>query len=217
MDWALSSNLGHMKDTRLHETDDIGQFVKYSDDIDYSPIMDKNHPMCPQMFKPPQEEIAHLLENYDAPPELIPVIEDYISDQTRIATLEFINRFLAKLSQNLHGFCLLRALGYDVMVEHNGKPITSLRQMSEHFQVSHQYIHKLTKDYSEQIGMSKPKQYKTRVTAPDGYITLGEAMKKYKLSRHKLKQLIKATKAQVISYKRNSKVMLESIISSYLH
>jgi len=205
-----------MKDTRLHETDDLGQFVKYSDDIDYSPIMDTNHPMCPQMFKPIQEDITNLLDLHDAPHELIPTLEDYIGEQTRLATLEFINRFLAKLSQNLHGFCLLRALGYDVMIEHNGKPVTSLRQMSDHFQVSHQYIHKLTKDYSEQIGMSKPKQYKSKVTAPEGYITLGDAMKKYKLTRHKLKQLIRATKAQVIQYKRNSKVMQESIISSYL-
>jgi hypothetical protein len=204
-----------MKNTKLQKDDQLGQFVSYNDSIDYTPIVDKTHPMTPQAINAnTQVDLADAIAPHIMPPEVMPMLEEYIAEQTKLSTLEFINKFLGKMSQNLHGFCLLRALGYDVMLEHNGKHVSSLRQLSEHFKVSHQYIHKLTKDYGEQIGLGVPKS--TSVQPPDGYATLANIMKKYSITRHKLKRIIQQTGATVMPYKRNSKIVQESLINNYI-
>ena len=204
-----------MKNTKLHDGDDVGQFLSYNDAIDYTPLIDKTHPMSPQAITSTQVDLADALAPHSIPLEVLPLVEEHIEKQTKLATLEFINRFLSKMSQNLHGFCLLRALGYDVMLEHNGKHVSSLRQLSEHFKVSHQYIHKLTKDYSNQIGLGG-RQSRNTVSPPDGYATLATIMKKYSITRHTLKKIIVQTGAKVMPYKRNSKIVQESLINSYL-
>lgn len=198
-----------MKDTRISKSDLQGKFVSYDDKINYSDI-EKHHK------ESKQDTLQSLLGPHDLDVSIIPIIEDYVDDQVRLGVLEFINRFLAKMSQNLHGFCLLRALGYDVTLEHNGKSVNSLRQLSDHFQVSHQYIDKLTKDYEKQIGLGKPKEYNPKVKPPDGYITIGQAMKKYKLKRNDMTNFFNATNCTAISYKRNSKIIPEGQLTSYL-
>ena len=202
-----------MKDTRLSEDDLQGRYLTYDDEINYSEII-KNHEECSQ------EDINQVLANHDIPSKLIPCIvpdiEDLIDSQVRLGALEFINRFLAKMSRNLHGFCLLRALGYDVMLEHKGKSVNSLRQLADHFQVSHQYVDKLTKDYEKQIGLGKPNDFSNKVKPPDGYITIGQAIKKYKLKRLDMNIFFKETGCEAMSYKRNSKIIREGELISYL-
>jgi len=207
-----------MKNTKLQENDQLGQYVSYNDAIDYTPLVDKTHPMTPQAINAEtQVDLCDAIAPHVLPLEVMPLLEEHIEKQTKLATLEFINKFLGKMSQNLHGFCLLRALGYDVMLEHNGRHVSSLRQLSEHFKVSHQYIHKLTKDYSTQIGLDGAAGAKRNsVQPPDGYATLATIMKKYSVTRHTLKKIISETGAKVMPYKRNSKIVQESLINSYI-
>jgi hypothetical protein len=127
---------------------------------------------------------------------------------------QFIRKFTSILAKSLHGFCVLRALGYHVHVEHNGRPIKSLRQISEHFKCSHQLIHQLTKDFQKQLDVEgansadiEKRTYSMIVNPPEGWITLGNAIKKYGINRGTLFRYLEKHNVEIKNYKRNSKIV----------
>jgi hypothetical protein len=197
-----------MHNTKLTEQDTDGRYLHYDDTIGYTQHQHK-------IAQATKHDLPAMLEE-EGLIELLPKLQAWADEEIRLGMCEFINRFLAKMSQNLHGFCLLRALGYDVMLEHEGKSIKSLRQMAEHFQVHHSYIHKLTKDLQTQIGLGKPKDYSTKVKPPKGYMTISQAMTHFGIDRLKLWEAIKRSGAKVKPYKMNSKLVQYSVIAQFL-
>lgn len=190
----------------MHSEKEKGRYVQYDDSLLYKQSPHKI------TEAPCQKTAPALLQELDLPLEYVPPLEEYIDRQVHLGTLEFINRFLSKLSKSLHGYCLLKALGYEVQIEAKGKHISSLREMADHFQVHHSYIHKLTEDLAAQIKAGTPKEYCRQVTAPTGYLTMTQIMQKYKLSKPKVQEVIKKANAQTMPYRKNSKIVLESDI-----
>lgn len=161
-----------------------------------------------------QDAFKELCEELELPEETIAIIEQWVDEQIKLGMREFIYKFTNKMSHSLHGFCVLRALGYHAHIEDaNGKPITSLRAIAKHFQCSHQYIDKLAKDLSEQLGVSidniliETKTYSMEVTPPAGWITIGQILKRYKVTRNALWAMIEDRGLEVRKYRRRSKLI----------
>jgi len=161
-----------------------------------------------------QDAFKELCEELELPEETIATIETWVDEQIRLGMREFIYKFTNKMSHSLHGFCVLRALGYHAHIEDDkGKPITSLRAIAKHFQCSHQYIDKLARDLSEQLGVSidnlliETKTYSMEVVPPKGFITIGQILKRYDVTRTTLWALIEEHGIEVRPYKRRSKLI----------
>ena len=184
-----------------------GKFLTYTDALDYQR---ETAPECGADSN--QTQLAELCEAYDLPEELVAQVESWTDEQIKLGLREFIKRLTIKMSQSLHGFCVLRALGYHAHIESDGKTVKSLRQIAKHFGCSHQYVDKLTKDLESQLGVTvdaldiEKKTYSMTVTPPDGYITLGNALKEFKLTRQQLQEVID-NGVPVQNYHRKSKII----------
>lgn len=161
-----------------------------------------------------QGTLTEAIEEWQLEEELIATIEEWTEEQIKLGTREFIKRLTIRMSQTLHGFCVLRALGYHAHLEQNGKPVKSLRQIAKHFSCSHQYVDKLTKDLQQQLGVDpaqnmqiETKTYSMEIKAPPGWLTIGQAIKEHKITRRDLKQIIEKHQIQTKPYKRLSKIM----------
>ena len=157
------------------------------------------------------EELCHELE---MPEETIATIEAWVDEQIRLGMREFIYKFTNKMSHSLHGFCVLRALGYHAHVEDSeGKAITSLRAIAKHFECSHQYVDKLTKDLEQQLGLKienlqiEQKTYSMQVDPPKGWMTIGQVLKTHRITRKALWETIKAQRIEVRPFTRQSKII----------
>ena len=123
-----------------------GKFLSYTDQLDY------NKEAAPEAGADSQQEtLQTLCGRYGIPEDLIAEIEVWTDEQVKLGLREFIKRLTIKMSQSLHGFCVLRALGYHAHIESDGKTVKSLRQIAKHFGCSHQYVDKLTKDLESQL------------------------------------------------------------------
>jgi hypothetical protein len=187
-----------------------GKFLSYTDQLDYA------KEAAPEAgADSEQETLQTLCGRYGIPEDLIAQIEVWTDEQVKLGLREFIKRLTIKMSQSLHGFCVLRALGYHAHIESDGKTVKSLRQIAKHFGCSHQYVDKLTKDLESQLGVQadaldiEKKTYTMTVNPPQGFITLGNALKKYGLTRQQLQGVVDANRLGVVPYKRSSKIIDE--------
>lgn len=162
-----------------------------------------------------QHTIANLVQELGLPVETIETIQEWSDQQISLGVREFVRAFVQRLSHSLHGFCVLRALGYHAHIEANGVRVQSLRQIAKHFKCSHQYVDRLTKDLEQQLGVVMPsksveiekKNYTMHITPPKGWLTYGQAMEYFKITRKRLLRVIKTNQLQVRSYKRGSKLV----------
>ena len=159
-----------------------------------------------------QDALEELLKEYDLPDEVIAQLDEWVEEQVKLGLREFIKKLTIKMSQSLHGFCVLRALGYHAHIESDGKSVESLRQIAKHFKCSHQYVDKLTKDLQRQLGVSieslniEKKNYSMTVKPPSGWITLGVAIRTYRVSRSRIQEAI-SNGVRCKNYKRKSKIL----------
>ena len=170
-----------------------------------------------------QHNFEELISELELSEEIVGYIEGWLDEQIRLGMREFIFKLTNKMSRSLHGFCVLRALGYHAHLQDiNGKPITSLRAIAKHFQCSHQYVDKLTKDLSEQLGVKiynmqiEERPYSMKVTPPNGWVTIGHILKSYKITRGRLWSLINEHKVEVKEYYRKSKIVREDVITNLI-
>ena len=161
-----------------------------------------------------QHQLEQLISELELEEEIVGQIEGWVDEQIRLGMREFIYKFTNKLSHSLHGFCVLRALGYHAYLEDkDGKPVTSLRAIAKHFQCSHQYVDKLIKDLNDQLGIKiynmqiEERPYSMKVDPPKGYITIGQILKNYKITRGRLWRLIEEEGVEVKEYERKSKIV----------
>lgn len=160
----------------------------------------------------------------DLPEDLLAEIETWVEEQISLGVKEFIKRLTFRLGQSLHGFCLLRALGYHAQIEAGGKPVKTLRQAAKHFKCSHQFLHRISKDLEAQLNIKttqsleiEKKTYSMKVTPPEGYITLGQAIKEFNLKRTNLNNLIKQHGVELKPYKRKSKILKRAELKKILN
>ena len=185
-----------------------GKFMQFNDFFDYKK---EEAPEAADGFT--QDTFSELCSFYDLPEDLAAQIELWIDDQIKLGVREFIKKLTVKMSQSLHGFCVLRALGYHAQIESNGTAVNSLRQIAKHFDCSHQYVDKLTKDLERQLGVQadtleiERKTYSMNVEPPDGWITYGQVMKAYGIKRTALLNLINENNIPVKKYHRNAKII----------
>lgn len=197
------------KHSSYHHAEGQGKYLTLCDNINYN---NEAAPEAADSFN--QESLAEAIHEWQLDEELIATIENWVEEQVKLGTREFIKRLTIRMSQTLHGFCVLRALGYHAQLEQNGKPIKSLRQIAKYFSCSHQYVDKLTKDLQHQLGVDpahsseiETKTYSMEITAPQGYLTYGQAIKQHNITRRELKQIIDSYDIQTQPYKRNSKIV----------
>jgi hypothetical protein len=192
--------------------------IAFNGNIDYS------HKIAPETEDSfDQDAFVELCKDVEMPEETIAIIEKWVDEQIRLGMREFIYKFTNKMSHSLHGFCVLRALGYHAHIEdQEGKPITSLRAIAKHFECSHQYVDKLTKDLEVQLGLKienlqiEQKTYSMEVTPPEGWITIGQALKKYDLTRKVLWDIINQEGLRVRDYTRQSKIIKDDTLQDVL-
>jgi len=181
----------------------------------FNPAIDYTAQRAPETFDSyKQDSFAQLCEELEIPEEEIALIESWVDEQIKLGMREFLFKFTNKMSHSLHGFCVLRALGYHAHIEDSeGKPITSLRAIAKHFECSHQYVDKLTKDLEQQLGLKvdnlqiEQKTYSMKVTPPDGWVTIGQVLKHYKVTRKTLWQLLAKHKVKPLAFERKSKII----------
>lgn len=170
-----------------------------------------------------QDKFLELVRELDLPEEVVADLERWVDEQIRLGMREFIYKFTNKMSHSLHGFCVLRALGYHAHVEDSqGRPITSLRAIAKHFECSHQYVDKLTKDLEAQLGLKvenmqiEQKTYSMKVEPPKGWVTIGQVLKTNRVTRKTLWVLIEENGIEVRPYQRKSKIVRVSDIRKIL-
>lgn len=190
-------------------TEGTGKYLTLHDNINYE---SEAAPEAHDGFN--QHQLHQAIDEWNLDEELIATIEQWAEEQIKLGTREFIKRLTIRMSQTLHGFCVLRALGYHAQLEHDGKPVKSLRQIAKYFQCSHQYVDKLTKDLQTQLGIDpahnseiETKTYSMEIEAPEGFLTFGQAIKKHQLTRRELKQIIQQHGITTQPYKRNAKII----------
>lgn len=163
------------------------------------------------------------MDELNIPEEYADQIEKWVDSQIKLGMKQFISRFIGLLSKSMHGFAVLRALGYHVNLTHKDKPIKSLRQIADHFKCSHQLIDQLTKDFEKQLGIKNQsleinkKRHSMKITAPKGWLTLGDATKKINITRRHLLRIIEEDGLEIKNYKRNSKLVKEKDILALVH
>lgn len=186
-----------------------GKFIEYTEDFTY------DHEIAPENENSiNQHTLASLVRELELTECVVAELEQWTDAQIALGVREFVRAFVQRLSQTLHGFCVLRALGYHAHIEANGKKIQSLRQIAKHFKCSHQYVDRLTKDLEKQLGMALPKAlgietktYTMDVVAPKGWLTYGQAIKAHGITRKRLLKAINKNQLIVKPYKRGSKIV----------
>lgn len=186
-----------------------GKFVEYTEEFTY------DHEMAPEHDNNiNQHTLADLVYDLGFDESVVAELEQWTEQQIKLGVREFVRAFVHRLSHTLHGFCVLRALGYHAHIENNGKQVRSLRQIAKHFKCSHQYVDRLTKDLEKQLGMALPKAldietktYTMDVVAPTGWLTYGQAIKTHNITRKRLLKAINKNQLVVKPYKRGSKIV----------
>jgi hypothetical protein len=193
-----------------------GKFMQFNDFFDYTK---EEAPEAADNFT--QGSFEELCRFYDLPEDLAAQIEIWVDEQIKLGVREFIKKLTIKMSQSLHGFCVLRALGYHAQIESNGVAVNSLRQIAKHFNCSHQYVDKLTKDLESQLGVQadtleiERKTYSMTVEPPKGWVTYGQAMKTFGIKRTALLRIINENKIPVKNYARNAKIIPLAMLKKF--
>ena len=192
--------------------------IAFNGNIDYS------HKIAPETEDSfDQDAFVELCKDVEMPEETIAIIEKWVDEQIRLGMREFIYKFTNKMSHSLHGFCVLRALGYHAHIEdQEGKPITSLRAIAKHFKCSHQYVDKLTKDLEVQLGLKienlqiEQKTYSMEVTPPKGWLTIGQILKSNEITRKALWDAVNDLGLKVERHSRQSKIIKETDVQKII-
>lgn len=190
----------------------------------FNPAIDYTAQRAPETFDSfNQDAFEELCQELEIPEEEIALIESWVDEQIKLGMREFLFKFTNKMSHSLHGFCVLRALGYHAHIEDSeGKPITSLRAIAKHFECSHQYVDKLTKDLEQQLGLKvdnlqiEQKTYSMKVIPPKGWVTIGQVLKQYSITRKSLWDAIHELGVVVKGYSRQSKIIHESDVKKII-
>ena len=195
-----------------------GRYMSYTDALDYS-----KEGAAEAADSITQGSLTEIITRYDYPEEMVAEIEEWTEDQIKLGTAEFVKKLTMRMAQSLHGFCVLRALGYHAQVESNGQNITSLRQIARHFGFSHQYVDRVTKDLADQLDATgknslgiETKTYSMEVTPPPGYITLGQALKKFKTTTLQIKRAMAQCKLEFKEIERGAKIVKEAKLKKAL-
>lgn len=206
----MSVTTSSVKSKKLFESDNEGRYIRSPlDDIAWRNVYNSTE----------QTQLEDIIEELDIPEEYVAELEEWVDGQIKQGTKEFIRRFTNILAKSLHGFCVLRALGYHVQLEHNGKQVKSLRQIADHFKCSHQLVHQLTKDFQKQLQTQgiktneiEKRTYSMNVVPPKGHITLGNAIKQSGMTRKAFLKWCEQKNIVIQDYKRNSKIIKVSTI-----
>ena len=194
-----------------------GKYCKYLDALDYTSELATEINSSADIYS---ADIDAVLDQYDfnsgLKEELRNDFETLCEHQIRQGVGEFISRLTFKMSESLHGFCVLRALGYVCkIVGADGKQITSLRSIAKHFNTSSQWIYKLTEDLKVCLGVEEDvptlgitkKNYSMKIDVPIGYKTIGQTLDILKTNNKRLQKLIEEYDIQITPFKRGSKLL----------
>ena len=194
-----------------------GKFCTYLDALDYSTELATEIESSADVYS---ADIDAVVDQYDFNEELKKELKEdlqrHCEHQIRQGVAEFISRLTYRMSQSLHGFCVLRALGYVARIEgDNGKQVTSLRQIAKHFKTSSQWIYKLTEDLKRCLGVSDDvqslgivrKNYSMKVDVPKGYMTIGMICEELKTNNKRLQKLISENDIVQTPHTRGSKLI----------
>ena len=194
-----------------------GKFCTYLDALDYSSELATEIESSADVYS---ADIDAVIDQYDfndsLKQELKEDLQRHCEHQIRQGVGEFISRLTFRMSQSLHGFCVLRALGYVCKIEgQDGKQITSLRQIAKHFKTSSQWIYKLTEDLKRCLGVSDDvqslgilrKNYSMKVDVPSGYMTIGMICEELNTNNKRLQTLIAENNIEQIPHTRGSKLI----------
>ena len=194
-----------------------GKFCSYLDALDYSSELATEIECSADVYS---ADIDAVVDQYDfnegLKKELKEDLQRHCEYQIRQGVGEFISRLTFRMSQSLHGFCVLRALGYVCRIEgQDGKQITSLRQIAKHFKTSSQWIYKLTEDLKRCLGVSDDvqslgilrKNYSMKVDVPKGYMTIGMICDELNTNNKRLQKLIAENDIEQTPHTRGSKLI----------
>ena len=153
--------------------------------------------------------------------ELKSDIEEYINQEVKDITLEFVNRFFQRLKGCKTAYVVARALGFHIyLTDKEGKEIHTQKEIANYFGVCPQFIDILSKQVQKDLEGVEPvssmaihkKNYNYKVTAPDGYMTTIQVMKFLNLTNKKLNGIIKTLNIQKKNFVRGSKIISEKDI-----
>jgi len=196
-----------------------GKFCSYLDALDYSSELASEIESSDDIYSADIEEVLDQYDfNINLRQELQEDLQQLCEHQIRQGVGEFISRLTFRMSQSLHGFCVLRALGYVCKVEgEDGKQITSLRQIAKHFNTSSQWIYKLTEDLKKCLGVTEDvptlgitkKKYSMKIDVPSGYKTIGMLIEEFGTNNKRLQKIILENKIKIKNHTRGSKLISE--------
>ena len=197
-----------------------GKYCKYLDALDYTSELATEINSSSDIYS---ADIDAVLDQYDfnsgLKEELRNDFETLCEHQIRQGVGEFISRLTFRMSESLHGFCVLRALGYVCkIVGEDGKQITSLRSIAKHSNTSSQWIYKLTEDLKVCLGVEEDiptlgitkKNYSMKVDVPSGYKTIGMIIKETGTNNKRLQKIILENNIDIKNHTRGSKLIKSS-------
>lgn len=194
-----------------------GKFCSYLDALDYSSELASEIECSADVYSADIDAVVDQYDfNEDLKQELKEDLQRHCEHQIRQGVGEFISRLTFRMSQSLHGFCVLRALGYVCRIEgEDGKQITSLRQIAKHFKTSSQWIYKLTEDLKRCLGITDDvqslgilrKNYSMKVDVPTGFMTIGMICDELNTNNKRLQKLISENNIEQIPHTRGSKLV----------
>jgi hypothetical protein len=195
--------------TQQYLDNSSGKNISYVDGINYNDaIASEIVEDSPKLNCSLSDVLKEFGFNDDINAELTDKLTEFIEDEIRLSCIEFIKRLTLQLNQSKQGHALLRALGYSC----DG---LSLKQASLKYGCSAQYIHKLSNDIAEHLGIEpiaslgvvRKYSRNMKVKCSDDWYTLKEAQKYLKLDGRKLKKLIDDNDIPIKGHIRNSKLI----------
>ena len=84
-----------------------GRYMSYTDALDYT-----KERATETEDSITQGSLTDIIERYGFPEEMVAEVEEWAEDQIKLGTAEFVKKLTMRMAQSLHGFCVLRALGY---------------------------------------------------------------------------------------------------------
>ena len=196
-----------------------GRYMSFTDELDYSNEL-ANQPAPGDLINNVtwlnDAGFMEIVERYGLPNEIAQELEEQFVEQSKKSLAEAIKRLTTRMAQNLHGFCVLRALGYHAQIESEGKEITSLRSIAKHFGVCHQYVDKVTNDMTRLLSTDAPKSLAIRTRKdnlkakpPKGFITIGQAIKKFNITTFQINIAMKEAGLKFKKFTRGAKIVEE--------
>ena len=186
-----------------------GKNISYVDNINYTDVYAKEVKEDePKLNCTLDDVLIKFGFNDDIAQELHEELSEFIENEVRLSCVEFIKRLTHQLNQTKWGHCFLRALGFQC------EGLT-YKQAGEKFDVSSQYLHKLTNQIAESCeiepvsSLTVIRKYSRnmKVRSSDDWYTINEAEKYLGVNSRKLKQLINDNNITTKGYIRNSKLI----------